>query len=471
MDNIQTEFPVIVYENLTEISPTLSKSRVRIFYKYENRNATYITDEFAEKLIKTLPYTPIKGIYDNFEEDYSDHGAKRSQGRIYGIVPENPNFAWENHVDEDGVERTYATCDVLIFTALYDEASQIVGKAQSMELYQPSIKGNWVFIQGKRLYEFEDACFLGLQILGEDVEPCFEGAAFFSFYNELKQLVNKLEEYGVNFQLKKGGNSEMEKLNFKLSDSQKFDALWSLLNVNFNAEGEWAINYGICEVYDEYALVVNYETGSFERAYYTKDDSSDKVTLGEMVKCYILDVTEDEKKALDALHGMNEGTYEKVDEVFAETKANLETANNSLNDANEKIGEYEQKIEELNGANSTLTTERDDAANNYNVAQEQISALTEELDGLKEYKLQIENKEKQDVIASYAEILSEEVLATYTEEKIASYTATDLDKELAYELKKSNPSVFSKNGGAYVVKDDAPLTGLDAILAKYDKKD
>ena len=59
-----------------------------------------------------------------------------------------------------------------------------------MELYQPSIKGSWQIINGKKLYKFEDACFLGLQIFGNEVEPCFEGAAFFSLFNELKQLMN-----------------------------------------------------------------------------------------------------------------------------------------------------------------------------------------------------------------------------------------------------------------------------------------
>ena len=66
------EFPVVVYENLNQLSPVLSKSRCRIFYKGQNRNATFITDEFAEKLISTLPYTPVKGIYDNFEEVLKD---------------------------------------------------------------------------------------------------------------------------------------------------------------------------------------------------------------------------------------------------------------------------------------------------------------------------------------------------------------------------------------------------------------
>jgi hypothetical protein len=124
MNNSQRlEFPVTIYENLEKVSPVLSKARCRIFYKGENRNATFITDEFAEKLISTLPYTPVKGIYDEYEEDFSDHGDKRDLGRIYGIVPEKTNFAWEKHLDEDGVEREYACCDVLIFSALYAEAS------------------------------------------------------------------------------------------------------------------------------------------------------------------------------------------------------------------------------------------------------------------------------------------------------------------------------------------------------------
>ena len=95
----------------------------------------------ADKLISTLPYAPVKGIYNDFTEDYTDHGNERDQGRIYGIVPAEPNVSWETHLDEDGVEREYACVDVLLFTGLYKEASKIVGKPQSMEIYERSIKG------------------------------------------------------------------------------------------------------------------------------------------------------------------------------------------------------------------------------------------------------------------------------------------------------------------------------------------
>lgn len=455
MGDIIKEFPVTIYGNLKELNPVLSKARCRIFYKYENRNGTYITDEFAQKLISSLPYTPVKGIYDNFDEDYTNHGLKRDLGRIYGIVPENPNFSWEKHLDEDEIEREYACCDVYIFTALYEEASQIVGKSQSMELYQPSIKGDWAIINGKKLFKFEDGCFLGLQILGDDVEPCFEGAAFFTFYNDLKKAIKKLEKYSLDSNIK-GGKSEMTKLNFKLSDSQKHDAIWVLLNDKYTEENNWEITYTILDIYDDYALVYSYEAGSYERVYYTKNDETDSIELGARKKCYVIDVTEEEKTALDALRAFNGGTYEKIDENIQE-----------INTIKQQNSEFSTKIEELNNTVSTLTTERDTSVENYNNAQAQISTLTNELETLKDYKNSIETQEKEQVIASYSELLNNEILDSY-KSKISEYSsATELDKELAYELKKTNLEVFTKTP-QYLPKD-TPNTGIEAILAKYKK--
>lgn len=449
-----TEFPVSIYGNLEAISPVLSKARCRIFYKYENRNGTYISDEFAEKLISSLPYTPVKGIFDEFNEDYTDHGTQRDQGRIYGIVPENPNFSWETHLDEDGIERQYACTDVLIFSALYEEAGQIVGKSQSMEIYQPSIKGDWAMINGKKLFKFEDGCFLGLQILGDEVEPCFEGASFFSVYKELKSIMQQLREYNLNSN--KGGESEMTKINFKLSDNQKHDAIWSLLNTNYCEEGGWEVTYSICEIFDEYAIVFNYETGSYERVYYTKNDEADSVELGKRKKCYMVDVTEEEKVALEALRKFNGDTYERIDETVQE-----------IDTIKQQNSEFSTKIEELNTTVSTLTSERDTNVQNYNDAQNTISALTEELDALKAYKLNVETQEKEQVIASYSELLSEDLINSYRE-KISEYSnAKELDKELAYELKTSNPAVFT-SAPQYIPKN-TETTGIEALLAKYKK--
>ena len=479
-ENIGLEFPVTVYGNLEKYNETISKGRCRTFYKYGNRNGTYITDEFAEKLLATIPYAPVKGIYESDEGDYTDHGKARSQGRIYGIVPENPNITWEDHEDEDGVIRTYACVDVLIFTGLYTEANTIVGKSQSMEIYPPSITGAWKIINGKKYYVFETGHFLGLQVLGDATEPCFEGAAFFALYQDLKKIVDQIEKYNLNGH--NGGNIKM--LNYKLSDNAKFNALWSLLNVNYSEANNWLIEYDICEIYDEYAIVRNYSEGCFERVYYTKNDETDSVELGDRVRCYIMDVSEAEKNALDALHAMNEGTYEKIDENFQAAKDAVETANNSLT---AKIEEYdalsstvetltteksnfETKIGELEESISTLTTERNDAQTQLDAANVTINSLTEENASLTSFKAEIEKQQKQAVISKYSELLDEEVINTYSE-NMDNYTAKDLDKELAYELVSANQSVFSSNGqsAGFIPKDEPVVSGLEEILSKYKK--
>lgn len=47
---------------------------------------------------------------------------------------------------------------------------------------------------------------------------------------------------------------------------------------------------------------------------------------------------------------------------------------------------------------------------------------------------------------------------------------SDLEKELAFELVKSTPSIFSKDEAEEgYVPIDVPLTGIEAIITKYKK--
>ena len=446
MDNSLYEFPVTVYGSLEKYNEVLSKARCRIFYKYENRNGTYITDEFADMLLQSLPYAPIKGIYQPEEGDYTDHGHERNEGRIYGIVPENPNIAWEDNLDDDGVTRSYACADVLIFTALYEEANEIVGKGQSMELYRPSLQYHEAIVKGHRMIVFDKGCFLGLQVLGDNTEPCFEGASFYTLQNTIETAINAIKNYG---------GTKMPVINFKLSDDEKFQAIWALLNPEFNEEGNWTITYGISAVYEDYALVVNYETGEFNRAYYKKSDETDMVELGDIVKCYVLDVTENEKQTLDTLRTLNGGTYELVSDVLVNAQDTLD-----------KNSEFSAKIDELTDTIATLTTEKDEFSAQLETANANIEALTAENTSLQQYKLDIDTAQKNAVIDEYAEQLSDEILDTYRA-KLDQYSVEELDMHLAYELKKSNPTVFSKAPDSGYVPKDTHVDGLTSILSKY----
>jgi hypothetical protein len=455
MKKSQIEFPVSIYGNVEKFNDIFSKARCRVFYKGANRNGTYITDEFAEELISTFKYIPVKGIYDG--EDFTDHGTARSEGQIYGIVPEANNFAWEKHLDKDGVERTYACTDVLLFTALYPEANDIVSKSQSMELYEPSLSYHMSIVQGQKYVVFDHGRFLGLQVLGDTVEPCFEGASFFTLQKSIEDTIQRIKEYS-NI----GGNSEM-KINFKLSDSQKYDAIWTLLNPEYNEEGGWTCSYAISEVYDDYALAYNLEENCYERVYYTKDDSIDSVTIDKKVKVFVVDVTAEEKSTLDTLRTLNGDTYELVNE-------NLANAEKNATDC----AEFSTKIEELNNTIATLNTEAEssqakiaEVQAEYDKATELNTSLTEELESLKTFKKDIENQSKEAVVSEYSDKLPETVLDTYRA-KFDDYTVEDLDMHLAYELKKSGAAVFTQQvSGGYIEKHDTPRTGVEEILSRY----
>jgi len=58
-----------------------------------------------------------------------------------------------------------------------------------MELYPPSIKYHEAIIKNKRHIVFDEGCFLGLQVLGDSVEPCFEGASFYTLQGAIEYAI------------------------------------------------------------------------------------------------------------------------------------------------------------------------------------------------------------------------------------------------------------------------------------------
>lgn len=446
---INFSFPITIFGQMEKYNDTISKARCRIFYKYGNRNRTYITDEVAEMLIASLPYAPVKGIYEEMDDDFTDHGEERQEGRIYGVVSGEPNLAWEEVEDDDGVVRTYATVDVLLYTALYKEANEIIGKPQSMELYPPATHGEWKKIDGKEYYVFSEAKFLGLQVLGDSVEPCFEGATFYSLFPEF------YEQFSQLFDLIKKTKKEDNKMpiKFKLSDDEKYSLIWNLINPNFTEEGDWTVEYSICAIYDEYALVVSSETGKFERVYYTK--SEDEVTLNSREECFVVDVNTSEKEALDSIRANNNGTYENSADTFQ--KGIQYDADIAAKD--ETISNLNTSLEEGQGTISTLTEERDTLSNS-------LSEANEQLETLKTYKKDIEDKEKTTILNKYSEKVGEEICSKYQKE-IDNYTVVELDKALAYEYVQANEKeVFGLQNSGKLPKE-VELEGLAAVLENY----
>lgn len=432
MSNTITNFEVKVYGTITPYSSTISRARVRIFYTGVNRNATYISEEFADKLLSTIPYAPIKGIFDEEARDFTGHGDKRSAGKIYGIVPENPNISWEDHLDEDGNLRKYACADVFLFTAIYPEATEIIGKSQSMEIYSPSIVGKWELVESQKLFVYREGSFLGLQVLGKKVTPCFEGAEFFTLYDNLKKLIDNL-----------GGGQEMT-VNFKLSENEDYQKLFSLINNTWSEEHNWEANYGIYYISTDFALCYDYEKNEFFRQLFQKDDTN-QIILGDRINFSILEVSEQELQALDLLKVANNNSFIDVDKVYSvasekirELTEEKEAITTSLN---ELKTQYELVVTEQQDKEAEIATLKE----TYEVAIQEkdvaLNFLAEENNALKQFKQEKETQERKDIIAKYSKLLDPETLAPY----IADTTSNvfTLEKELAYLLVQKNPNIFT----------------------------
>lgn len=210
---------VIVSSPLQEISeanPNIGRLKVRVFTKYGNRNGSYITDEVAEQLIRsaTSGQTPVIGFFDPETKTWASHtGPTLANG--YGYVEDF--LGWEPFTDTDGITREYAVFSVILFTKYFEEAKNILGQNQSMELDPASITGDWAMIEDEEYYVYTTAQMLGFCVIGSH-EPCFSVSSFFSknddiyksqyekFSSLLSDLKAQVEETEQNT---KGGEQPM----------------------------------------------------------------------------------------------------------------------------------------------------------------------------------------------------------------------------------------------------------------------
>lgn len=478
-ENVSLEFNVSTYGQLEKITDTLSKCRVRIFYKGLNRNRTYISDEFAQQLIDSLPYAPVKGIFDNDELDFEDHGSSNTEGKIYGIVPENPHFAWEKHLDCDGVEREYATADVFLFTGLYPEANLVPDKPQSMEIYKKTFQGEWRISEddGNPYFYFTKGSLVGLQTLGTEVEPCFEGAAFFSLYKDFQDCLKYIKT------ITKKEGEKMDKTMFRLSDSEKADILFDALNPNFSEEGQWKVDYAIIDVYDDYAVCRDFTNKCYVRVSYTKDDTANTVTIGDTVQVYITDVTATEMSALEAMKAI--GTYEEVKTGYEALQNEVETLKNEKTNLETEKADFEAKVsaleeEKVQIENSVKEKEEEVATCNTQIetlTNEKVqlendkAALETERDELAGFKKNVETEQKMSIIDEFSEYLNDEQI-NELKGNMEIYTVADFKKEVCTKAYDANKAIFSKaEDNSMIFKGDHSglnkETGALKLLSKY----
>lgn len=403
---IPNNFIATVYQQLEPLkNSSLSKSRVKIFYKGLNRNGSYIDDNVAEQLIASLPGTPIVGYFDADKDDFLGH-VEREKNVAYGFVPQEMNFKWEMSLDPDGVYRTYACTDIVLWTGRYPIASKIVGKNHSMEINDKTYEGEWVEEENDFYFKFTKAEFIGLCVLGEEYEPCFEGSHFysldnFSYYTKIKK--DLVEMFNIYNSIKDDTKNQEE---------------------------------GGTEV-DEEELKKN-EALVDSEGQEKEEEKQEEVEQKEPVA--------------------QEDQQEEKEEQKEEEQEEKNETDNSAEENKEEIVE-EEALKEVEEKYNKIIADKD----------KKIEELEKELLVLKEYQKEKIEEEKDEVIESYSNKLSQENLEKFKNNKSSYSSAIELKKEIALCLLEQNENKNESSDFSLVNTQFSNLSSVEAIVADYVK--
>ena len=447
---IPTTFVGEIIGGLEKVTPEISKTRLSIFYKGFNRNQGYITDEFAKKLLSSLPYTPVVGIFNDLVKDFGGHDQDRNVAKIYGIVPQEPNVAWEERFDPDGVTRTYACTDVYLYTGRYDAAKLIPGKQQSMELDVDTIRGDWQTINGQEAYVYTDARFIGLSVLGNDKTPCFEGSAFF-------ELVNKFNNFMAANTLNGGTDMVLEDTKIVASATEQPETEVEQV-VEATPEGPEEVTQS--EESTETA-VDNGDSAESESdaAEDTPDGDSEKEEPEKEENKDDDDGSAKEEEEDTPSDSETPKEEEKKEEESSDAACNKKQDNQMADSelTTENFEKLNSKILELNQKLATYETEANKYMNLYTALKADYDVLVaeknKELAAQKDAKLQ-----------EYTTYISDAVKQDF-ESRLDSYSTVDeLEKDLLFAAK---PSLFAKHDDfAPTSTDEDSEDELAALIKK-----
>lgn len=384
-----------------EISPFMSKCEIKVFYLGENRNGTFINEDTAKEMAKTLRGCPIVGAYKDTKQDFTDHGEEvifNSEGitfncltRPYGFVSPDADVWFQEFEDQDEfgnkILRDYMMTTGYLWTEQYPEAKQVFddgGKPQSMELDNKTLQGHWAenVAKGLDFFIITDAIFSKLCILGDDVEPCFEGSSV---------TAPTMSKFSLDADFKNTLFNMMKQLQYALKGENNMD------KENLNPE-------------------VSEEVVATPEQEFAKKDDKDKKK-----NCH---TTEDSYEAAAAEDGAP--AAEPAEEEAVEPEAEAEP------EAEESVEEEAEAEEEKVESEFTISKEQyEELQGKY----EQLEKINAELLAFKET---IENEKKDALIAEFY-MLSEEDKKDVVENK-ASYTYDEIKAKLAviaYERKVS----------------------------------
>ena len=389
-----------------DINPLMSSCEIKVLYIGENRNRSFISKQVATEMAKTLRGAPIVGYYKKDKQDFADHGEQMildDEGihfncltKPYGFVAPNAQVWFQDFEDFDefgnSIVRTYLMTNGYLWTGQFEEAAQILkdnGKPQSMELEEKSLEGHWSknIKEDMEFFIINDAIFSKLCILGDDVEPCFEGASILE---------------------------GQPKTSFTIDNEFKHTLFQMMQELKDALEG----GKTVADVTNKSEILVTDEVIETENVIseFTEEEEKDSSTSSFV-----------ENQGNDA-----ESTF--VKEEKEEDEEDAESTSKEGNTSDDEEDDEEDDKEKYTALQ-----------NEYQQLQADYSALTEEVAALREFKESIENERKDDLIAEFYMLSDEDkrdVIANksqYSLEEIKSKLAVIcFEKKVNFNLEGSS---------------------------------
>lgn len=411
-----------------EINPLMSSCEIKVLYLGENRNHSYITKDVATEMAKTLRGAPIVGYYKEQKEDFADHGQKiivddegvkfQTLTRPYGFVAPDAKVWFQKFEDKDEFGNTetreYLMTTGYLWTGQYEECKSVVenGKHQSMELDESSLDGHWSTNNKTNMDFFiiNDAIFSKLCILGDDVEPCFEGARITA--PEVSTSFTKIDD---NF--KKTLYTMMQDLKFALEGGQKM-----------------TINEAETTVTEPEVIETEAET--------TAEETSTETEIAEETKVATEESSEDKDTEDQSVLAENDNSIEDQSSQENFTKADDKDEKKKSKDADdskedsESEEDDEDKEKDYKCGGGSGSSKEDKKKKSYSLLETELekaktayAELEQKYQALVAFKEQVDNEKKDALISSFY-MLSDEDKKDVIENK-SKYSLDEIEAKLS----------------------------------------
>lgn len=383
-----------------DVNPLMSSCEIKVLYIGENRNHSYITKEVASDMAKTLRGAPIVGYYKEEKEDFADHGERvifDDEGvkfecltKPYGFVAPDAKVWFQKFEDTDDfgnvVTREYLMTTGYLWTEQYKECKEALqeGRPQSMELDESSLDGHWSTNNktGMDFFIINDAIFSKLCILGDDVEPCFEGASVTK--PEVSKTFTKVDDT-----FKKTLYTMMQELKFALEGGQD----------NMDIDNKDAV---------------------------AEEELKDTPAVEEQE---VKEESATAEEVQDSTEAQSDAESEFKCQSDKKTKTKCESEDNKKDDDSDKKDNGEDDKKEDKEDDDKKVKSKNSLEQDYEELKSKFEKLEEDYKVLVKFKEEIDNEKKDELINSFY-MLSDEDKAEVRENK-SKYSLEDIEAKLS----------------------------------------